>query len=1552
MNRNIFTLIIALFISAASFSQLSGTYYIPSGGSPSYPTIQAAVADLNTLGINGNVTFIVADDYTEAAPVGGIVLGSTLLNTNSVTYTITFQRSTGGTLPPKITAFTGTTTTLDGIWKIAGTDNVTINGIDLAEIAGNTDQTTRMEFGYALVKLNGGSTPPYDGCQNVTIKNSTITLNKYLSATTWVTCTGIYSGNHTATVLTTLNNIIADSDVHNNCKFFNNTITNVYNGISLNGWTSAGSPYNLYDNNNEIGVEGANTITHFANYGIHARYQISLEIANNNISSIGSENNQTSQTYGIYVQNTASADAYNNTVTIQPIGGNSTITGLNVTAVSDAAFTGSIHHNTVQNCTNSTATYAGFNGVVNNGSLGNVNIYNNNVTNNTFAGTGAFSGVDCGGQAGIVNLYNNTISGNSKTGTSGTFTCMRVSGLTNNYAYDNLIYSNSNTTTAGATQGGNMYGISINNSGTIMANVYKNQIYDLSTTGGGSSALVYGINAAGPATTNIYNNYISDLRAPNATTTGNTNVIAGINIGSSGTNYNVFYNTVYLNTTSTGANFWTSAFYAHITPTVDLRNNIFVNVSTPNGTGIASAYRRSTAANFGTYSTNSNANVFYAGDPEDATHSVYCDGTTPYGFAAFQALVGPVREAGSYRELPPFVNVASTPYDLHLTAGSSTACESNGLQITSPVSITVDYDGNTRSGTPDIGADEFAGLFAGVLNPSGVTATVMASSQINVSFTPNPSNNNVVIVWNLTGVFTIPAGAPPANVGDPFAGGNLLYNGLTSPSNHTGLTGATSYYYKAFSYDGSAYSNGLLVGAITNIAAPTNFTATSISSSQIDLAWIKNAFNNDVIVATNSSSTFGQPVNGTSYSVGGAITGGGTVVYIGPASAFSHTGLSSYTAYYYEAWSVDQGNNNVYSPTGAVANATTQCAAVSVPYNESFEYGGPIGCGSILDANNDFSTWQTYYNVPASHSGTYLLRIFAYINNDYYFTNGLQLTGGQTYEVKFWYRTQSVIGTPHQFEVKWGTTPSVAGMTGGPIYYNTMMTPTTTYYQVTCASITPSVTGTYYIGFHDFNPINAGHQLYLDDISVTAANFPVASEWTGAINSDWFINNNWNPSGVPGSTTAVTIPGALTNYPTINAATTAGSLTVASGASLLDNGNLAVSGSTTVERAYAGGEWHLISSPVANETADAFFGLYLQNHTESTNAYTDITNPATPLNVMQGYALYNAEPGTAQFNGLLNTGNVGALNNVTRNNQGWNLVGNPYASYIDWDAASGWTKTNVDNATYRHVNSATWASYVGGVGANGGTRYIAPCQGFFIGVTDGQTIGTLNMNNSVRTHTSSPFYKDEVADIVRLEVSGNGFTDETVIRFLSAATTGFDGEWDAHKLFGSVPSAPAIYSSENGKMSINSLPPATSIPLGVYAGTSGEFTISATETTDFPDVILEDIALATFTNLKSKSYTFNYEVNSGDRFILHFSPTGVPENEADLVNIYSNQRDVYVSVPDNTSGEIIVYNLLGQEVAHTRITGSLNKLSLVNGNYYLVRVLGNDINVTRKIFVK
>ena len=94
----------------------------------------------------------------------------------------------------------------------------------------------------------------------------------------------------------------------------------------------------------------------------------------------------------------------------------------------------------------------------------------------------------------------------------------------------------------------------------------------------------------------------------------------------------------------------------------------------------------------------------------------------------------------------------------------------------------------------------------------------------------------MVIVWNSTGTFTAPSGTPPS-IGGSFAGGTLLYNGTTSPQSHTGLTPSTLYYYKAWSYDGLAYSDGLTASATTQAVPLTLPYSQTFDGATIPANW-------------------------------------------------------------------------------------------------------------------------------------------------------------------------------------------------------------------------------------------------------------------------------------------------------------------------------------------------------------------------------------------------------------------------------------------------------------------------------------------------------------------------------------------------------------------------------------------------------------------------------------------------------------------------------------------------------------------------------------------
>lgn len=486
--------------------------------------------------------------------------------------------------------------------------------------------------------------------------------------------------------------------------------------------------------------------------------------------------------------------------------------------------------------------------------------------------------------------------------------------------------------------------------------------------------------------------------------------------------------------------------------------------------------------------------------------------------------------------------------------------------------------------------------------------------------------------------------------------------------------------------------------------------------------------------------------------------------------------------------------------------------------------------------------------------------------------------------------------------------------------------------------------------------------------------------WLGGTSTDWNTASNWSENSVPGSDKKVVIPD-VTNDPVIDGSAevanlsfeTGGVLTIAATGQLTVSGILAnyadstsliieSSGSlingtagvkATVKRDIPANEWHLIAAPVSNATASIFEGYYLQKHTESTNNYSDITSLFESLVPAQGYAHYgDAAFPTALFAGQLNVGTQSFTTTYSGNGKGWNLVGNPYPSSIDWDAPSGYTKSHLNNAVYIHKDADTWASYINGVGTNAGSRYIAPCQGFFVEAT---AAGELSMGDAVRVHNSTPYFKNSnaVSRMIRLEVSGNGYKDETVVRFVPEASTGFDGDFDAHKIFGDNNQAAQIYTMGNSMLSINSLPDFETVSLGVIAGKTGTYVIAATEINDMPYVALEDLKTGRFTELAKNSYSFQYtEGESGERFKLHFSATGTTDPLVRQPNIYSFGKTIYVNLNGQEDADIFIYNVSGQTIESKHSASGINHIEVNLPGTYMVKVVNKESCEIRKVVIQ
>ena len=287
--------------------------------------------------------------------------------------------------------------------------------------------------------------------------------------------------------------------------------------------------------------------------------------------------------------------------------------------------------------------------------------------------------------------------------------------------------------------------------------------------------------------------------------------------------------------------------------------------------------------------------------------------------------------------------------------------------------------------------------------------------------------------------------------------------------------------------------------------------------------------------------------------------------------------------------------------------------------------------------------------------------------------------------------------------------------------------------------------------------------------------------------------------------------------------------------------------------------------------------------------YDSLGTVAATLGVGTGYWVYTGTgagttvPFTFDSRGPANKNAISLP--VTYNNSGlpdddgWNLVGNPYPSAIDWEA-SGWTKSGLADAIYLWDPDAdVFTSFVGGSGSNGGTQYIPSSQAFWVKAS---ATPTLAVSEAVKTTTDQVYLKQNniYSGDLKLNISGAGYKDETVVKFTNASTDAFDLNWDAYKLSGGK-SAPYIATviGDSVDLSINSLAELvgdTVIPIRVNVRSFGLYSFYVEGANDLPQeycILLEDTLLNTMTDMRTDTAIISVVplIDPAPRFRLHIS---------------------------------------------------------------------------------
>jgi len=411
----------------------------------------------------------------------------------------------------------------------------------------------------------------------------------------------------------------------------------------------------------------------------------------------------------------------------------------------------------------------------------------------------------------------------------------------------------------------------------------------------------------------------------------------------------------------------------------------------------------------------------------------------------------------------------------------------------------------------------------------------------------------------------------------------------------------------------------------------------------------------------------------------------------------------------------------------------------------------------------------------------------------------------------------------------------------------------------------------------------------------------------------------------------------------------------------------------SVDRYLTEDKWHYITAPVDDPLAEVFLGLYMMEWDEPLGQWTYIFDPNYVMSTdMEGFAIWSTDMGTVTFTGNLNTGaksfNTTNTFGASHNNKGFNFCGNPYPSSLNWnvDEGTGWTRTsgNIDPSVYIWNHDAgNYGVYVkdSPTGTNGVDSIIGPHQGFFVHCS--AATGNIGVDNRARVHASKDILKTNNSNpLFILRVNGDSYYDETMLRIDDQSSIQYDNMLDALKYRGD-PEAPQLYSlsEDNQELSVNSFPDTDEykvIPLGLEVGVESIYNISVSELNSFElpnGILLEDLKTGVITKVESNN-SYSFTANPKDeavRFLLHLNgQLDIYESSKGQTNIYSINKVLYVEVPEKTKGNIVVYNIMGQEIIKTPIEDELTKIFIEKNAYYIVTVLSDEGVEAKKVFVK
>lgn len=427
--------------------------------------------------------------------------------------------------------------------------------------------------------------------------------------------------------------------------------------------------------------------------------------------------------------------------------------------------------------------------------------------------------------------------------------------------------------------------------------------------------------------------------------------------------------------------------------------------------------------------------------------------------------------------------------------------------------------------------------------------------------------------------------------------------------------------------------------------------------------------------------------------------------------------------------------------------------------------------------------------------------------------------------------------------------------------------------------------------------------------------------------SSYRFNGSWSPDNPDGITTGTNTVNTLvieSGAASLASATNARRVEIAPGASL-EAASLSLTDSVWIQADASGygqykgnaqnvrmqqyvanAGWHNMALPVSGNlsqfgtvnTAAAPLARNVYTWNEATGNWVDPVGAGDGSQVANspgtGYMVYVGTNGVAsaasaiEVKGAMLTSatpsvsNAGTSNNA--NQDGWNLIANPFSCGLDFTQLS---LTDVVNSfSIWDPATSQFKDYSGLVGdiASG---VIAPMQAFWV-KADGNSpsVGSMEMASDGTVGSSPTFYKSQntIADrlfVAAYQGSQPHKQDEVLIAMVAGTGDGLDPQWDAPSRIngGSMPTLMTV--AQGDQLSHNAIDyspnhmRSKALPLRFVSSQQGEIYFLALHDsllTNAYQVELEDLKLRKRHDLTLQPYKFVHDANAEYRFVLHLTP--------------------------------------------------------------------------------